>query len=145
MRTFQHSLGIFLLAATSVGCGSGDKAVPVSGVVTLDGKPAAGAPVMFTPTSPGQPAIGVADDSGKFSLSTPSGTQKIPIGSYRVSVRHVKVSGIVSKDGLSGEVQPGGLKEEWITPKRYGDPKTSGIEIEVKPGMGPVKLELVTE
>ena len=33
---------------------------------------------------------------------------------------------------------------EYETPVKYASPKTSGLEVDVQPGMDPVKLELVS-
>src|SRR5436190_481823 len=61
-----------VLAAT--GCGGGKIApVPVSGVVTLDGKPVEGATVYFYAVGDdkdGRPAFGTTDKVGAFRLST---------------------------------------------------------------------------
>lgn len=91
----------------AVGCSSGVPAppnlaptVPVSGTVTLDGKPLAGANITFVPeTQAGfKGAIGRTDDSGKYELNTDVGGGKsskgaIP-GKYRITV-----SRLVKPDG----------------------------------------------
>lgn len=58
-----------------LGCGSSGKLAPVSGVVTLNGKPLANALVSFQPiasqgTSPGVGSYGTTDSAGKYSLRT---------------------------------------------------------------------------
>jgi hypothetical protein len=58
-----------------LGCGSSGKLAPVSGVVTLNGKPLANALVSFQPiagqgTSPGVGSYGTTDAAGKYSLRT---------------------------------------------------------------------------
>jgi hypothetical protein len=56
-----------------VGCGSGGNVAPVSGVVTLNGKPTAGIAVSFQPVAkdgnmaPGPSAFGVTGPDGRFS------------------------------------------------------------------------------
>jgi len=58
------------------GCGSSGKVAPVSGTVTLDGKPLANARVVFQPIgSPGKPNAGMGstgdtDANGKYTLKT---------------------------------------------------------------------------
>jgi prepilin-type N-terminal cleavage/methylation domain-containing protein len=55
----------------------------------------------------------------------------------------IAITGIQEdKDGLSGAVAPGGIKEEWIVPKKHADPKTCGLTVTVERGMAPVKLDL---
>jgi hypothetical protein len=62
-------------------------AVPVTGTVTLDGQPVAGANVSFSPTSGGgKAAVGTTDASGKFTLTTmKSGDGAVP-GAYLVTI-----------------------------------------------------------
>lgn len=129
------------------GCGSGGPTpVPVTGTVTLDGKPVEGATVTFSPQFDGQPAMGTTDKEGKFSLSTrPLGEGALP-GKHLVSVRKVEMSGVqADQDGLSGPPAPGGVKEIWHIPKKYADAKGWGKTVEVKAGMEPVVLELVSQ
>jgi hypothetical protein len=70
------ALGLAVVGAL-LGCGSeGAEYAPVSGVVTLDGKPFPGAAVMFSPTGGakdgkrGLASYGVADAAGRFELMT---------------------------------------------------------------------------
>lgn len=73
---------VFVLAVISLaGCGSGGfKLVPVSGTVTLDGQPLAGASVSFQPTgsgaTPGPGSTAVTDASGKYVLKTAETVQR---------------------------------------------------------------------
>lgn len=90
------------LAACSVvlaaGCG-GDQleTVPVSGVVTCQGKPVPSARVMFSPqaiegreaSDLGKPGIGTTDDQGRFTLSTYSDGDGVVVGRHAVSVNLV--------------------------------------------------------
>ncbi|NOX54416.1 MAG: carboxypeptidase regulatory-like domain-containing protein [Planctomycetes bacterium] len=74
-----------------VGCSGGPdrpKTYPVTGTVTLDGKPVEGATVVFVPKEEGKgrAATGVTDSDGKYSLGTfASGDGVIP-GEYLVKV-----------------------------------------------------------
>ena len=132
---------ICLLAA---GCGPGRPAtVPVKGTVTLDGKPVAGAQVMLMPQQGGRPAQGLTDGSGRFALETfAPGDGALP-GLHAVTVTCRRVSGVAADaDGLEGEVGPGGPKVEWIVPRKYADPKTSGLSSQVARGMAPLELRL---
>lgn len=72
--------------------------IPVSGTVTLDGKPVEGAVVLFIPTgSTNFSALGATDAEGKYKLQTRTGQQLrdgVPAGEYRVAVsRMVKPDG----------------------------------------------------
>ncbi len=85
--------GVALAVASFVGCGSGDetesiKLVPVTGVVSLNGKPVEGASVTFTPNAGSKPNTPGSDMSG------PEGTYKLMYrgrsgvtpGKYKVTV-----------------------------------------------------------
>jgi hypothetical protein len=128
------------------GCGAeGPVLVPVEGTVTLDGQPVKGASVTFMPQFAGQPAMGRTDAAGAFTLRThPHGPGAMP-GTHHVSVRKMEVTGIeADADGLSGEIAPEGVQETWHTPQKYADAEESGLIVEVRAGMDPVKLELQT-
>ncbi len=126
------------------GCGpSRPTTIPVSGAVTLDGKPAAGAQVMLVPEDGGRPAEGTTDDSGRFTLGTfEAGDGALP-GRHAVTVVARRISGVnADADGLEGDVAPGGVKVQWLVPERYSNPKTSGLTAEVAKGMEPLALQL---
>jgi len=82
-------LGCVLVAC--LGCGSG-KFVPVSGRVTLNGEPLAGATVSFEPlTEPGAAppptgSLGKTDEKGEFALQTTSGENGAVVGKHRVRI-----------------------------------------------------------
>lgn len=85
-----------LLGVTLVqfGCGSKDGAVPVSGVVLLEGQPLADANVVLHPvTAAGAgPFMATTDAAGKFALGPsagPAGGGAVP-GEYRLSVSTLK-------------------------------------------------------
>ncbi|HID21451.1 MAG TPA: carboxypeptidase regulatory-like domain-containing protein [Planctomycetaceae bacterium] len=73
------------------GCSRGPerpKTYPVTGTVTLDGKPVEGATVVFVPKEEGtgRAATGVTDSNGKYSLGTfASGDGVIP-GEYLIKI-----------------------------------------------------------
>lgn len=80
-----------VLAVSAVGCGN-TRYVPVSGVVTLDGKPYRNAVVMFQPIAskeypnPGHGSIGTTDENGRFTLKTHEGQAGAVIGKHRVRI-----------------------------------------------------------
>lgn len=79
---------LFVITLTLLGCGkAGPSLVPVTGSVTVDGKPANGATVIFHPTDKEQKLIPAAstDDGGKFKLAT-STKVGAPVGSYDITV-----------------------------------------------------------
>ncbi len=104
---------------------------PVSGTVTLDGKPLATGSVQFIPVgvSAGEalPATGMIDKTGNYELST-AGVSGAVVGRHQVRV--------VSLD----EGVPGA---PWLIPIRYNRPEESGLSAEViagKPNIIDLKL-----
>jgi hypothetical protein len=79
---------LLVIGTTFVGCGKGGPSlVPVTGSVTVDGKPANGATVIFHPTDKEMKLIPAAttDEGGKFKLAT-SAREGAPVGSYDITV-----------------------------------------------------------
>jgi hypothetical protein len=70
----RTALAIGTLLIAVAGCGPGGKVAPVSGVVTLNGKPAEDVAVTFQPippdgnNAPGPSAFGVTGPDGRYSL-----------------------------------------------------------------------------
>lgn len=140
-------LPALLLVVTALGCGPRKPSVvSVTGVVTLDGKPVEKAAVTLVPSeaqAAGLPASGITDQQGRFTLSTDKiGPGAMP-GEYRATVIKKETTGFVAdKNGLSGGIAPGGIKEKWIIPQKYANPNTSGLAVSVKAGMTPFDLDL---
>ena len=100
----------------------------VSGIVTLDGQPVAGARITFLPAKGGRPASGVTDGTGEYRLTTFEKDDGAAPGRYAVTVVLKKTTGPA--------------RETWIVPKRYADPKTTGLQIEVAPGINRIDFDL---
>ena len=134
-----------LLSLLLTGCGSGDGPVPVTGKVTLDGKPVSDASVTFTPASQeGRVAVGATDDSGMYSLNLLTGEVKdgaMP-GAYKVSISKGELVGGKPVDdsrgdsfsslGMSSGSSP---RAKLLIPVRYSSVRTSGLSFEVKRGV----------
>jgi hypothetical protein len=76
-----------LLAAALAGCGGSDKPVPVTGKVTVNGAPVAGAGVTFHPQDgKGRPATGETDQNGTYHLTTINPSDGALPGEYRVTL-----------------------------------------------------------
>jgi len=87
-----------------VGC-SGDSMAPVSGVVTLDGKPVAGLEVNFEPTGDTKDrttATGYTKADGSYALVYPGYKKGAPLGDYIVRI----VGGEALDDGTVTRVPP---------------------------------------
>lgn len=91
LRCFMYS-NCLLVVGVLVGCGSGVKTEvvpplhPVTGTITLDGKPVEKVAVTFVPAenNTGNGASGSTDAEGKFTLTYRSGDPGIPAGDYVV-------------------------------------------------------------
>ena len=70
-RLIVHCSALFMFGSlcSVVGCGqSGPELAPVSGVVTLDGKPLAGKTVGFTPDDGRRSSVGFTDEDGRYEM-----------------------------------------------------------------------------
>jgi hypothetical protein len=146
-RPLVHYLLAVLLVVVLGGCGkNGPNTAPVTGTVKLDGKPVAGAAVLFSPKAGGRPASGVTDETGSFALTTLEPRDGALLGEHTVVVTLVKSKGPSKGDpssqGLSGAMDASPAAVQWIVPAKYANPQTSGLTANVQPGMEPVVLEL---
>lgn len=125
MRAALAGLSIVLVGIAVVGCNSSGLAlVPVSGVVTLNGKPLAGARVMFEPqegkVAPASSAI--TDASGRFRLAVAvSGQSGAMVGKHRVKITAAQSEQASSDDTLKKVVEP--------LPARYNSQSTLSFDV----------------
>lgn len=122
--------------------GSDDGPFPVSGVITLDGAPYAGATVAFNATDKkGRPASGVADADGKFRLTTSQEGDGAMRGKYKVTVSFKK-----QEEKLDVKKMAAGVKNvsKEPHPARYNSIQSTPFEVEV-PTSSPVELKLVKD
>ena len=140
MRFF---LGFLLLTGMSIviGCGSQagiDGTTPVTGTVTHQGKPVAGATVVFAPEGSGRSASGMTDASGRFQLTTLAAGDGAMPGKYQVSISKTEVTGDLSREEAEayfqehGEAPTAASKE--LLPEKYKSPTTSELTAEVTDG-----------
>jgi hypothetical protein len=113
------ALGVVVLALS--GCGGVGTLYPVSGKVTLDGKPLPDGQVSFVPDkekgnkAPATPFGKIKD--GSYSLET-KGQPGAPAGAYKIMV--------ITR-------YPGSPEKNPELPKRYADAGNSGLAVEVSP------------
>lgn len=153
------ALMLAALFLTIAGCGGADRPelVPVSGVVLdKDGKPVAGAEVVFhNPQAPRQ-AAGTTDNEGKFRLTSFEEGDGAIIGEHKVSVSKVKSdASLESADaadpsaayGEGMDAAAAGDMDSIQTselPAKYADPETSGLSFPVtKEGPNEFEIKLV--
>jgi len=93
MRYLRMSLLVAAMLAAAIGCSGprdGFDYQPVSGKVTLDGQPLAGATVAFIPQSntleSGRPSTGMTNEAGAFTLKSMGGQTGAVVGDHVVSI-----------------------------------------------------------
>jgi hypothetical protein len=97
---------LMVVAVLVLVAGCGQRPVPVTGVVKLDGKPVAGAAVTFLSSDGKHTATGTTDDGGNFTLSCTEGEGAFP-AEYKVTVsKYPKVAGGVPGVEGSGKMDP---------------------------------------
>ena len=108
---------LLVLAALAAGCGRGrPPVVPVSGTVTVDGKPLAGGAITVAPEK-GRAAGGRIGPAGRFELSSWQPGDGVAPGTHRVEVIAAKT--------LSGN------RRQWLVPKKVRNLATSPLRLEV--------------
>lgn len=143
-----------LLGLSLGGCSRGDRPrlAEASGKVTMDGVAVASASISFQPVNGGRVSTGVTDEEGVYRMSTYEANDGAPVGEHYVSVMKVGGDGAftpaqedaIKKDELalseisddaSAESGPAPEPEiEYLVPKHYMDPKTSGLKVTVPSG-----------
>ncbi|MFO0950722.1 MAG: carboxypeptidase-like regulatory domain-containing protein [Isosphaeraceae bacterium] len=111
MKTLRLSAAFLAMGLGFVGCAANDEdrvaIVPVSGVVTLDGKPLAGAVVSFLPNAanskPQTDGGDVTGPDGKFEAKYRLRSGLAP-GKYTVTVAEPASTAAAAKQGLPSEV-----------------------------------------
>lgn len=83
-RTACRFASLALSVVFLAGCG-GAQFGSVSGKVTLDGEPLAGATVEFSPEG-GSPAYGVTDEQGRYTLLFSADQKGAAVGQHRVRI-----------------------------------------------------------
>ena len=127
-RCVLASAAIVALLAPVSGCGDGRPArVPVAGQVLIDGQPLPNAMLAFYPES-GRPSHANCDESGKFVLECFGDNDGAQIGKHQVAVTAVE------------QLSPTQMK--WFAPKKYNDPRTSGLEYQIDEPTDDLKIEL---
>ncbi|WP_425618530.1 carboxypeptidase-like regulatory domain-containing protein [Anatilimnocola sp. NA78] len=135
------------LSVGLTGCGGpnlSENLVPVTGTVTMDGKPLAGASVTFVAigTTPGMGGVGTVDESGKFEVSHFRAGKGLDPGEYKV---------VISKRVMSnGSPIPAGtlsiadLSTRDIVPPRYSDYNKTTLALAVSAGGQPLTFALTS-
>ena len=119
-----------------LGCGTdplgGVELGQVTGKVTLDGKPLAGAQVTFKPAQ-GKSSTCLTDTEGNYTLRYITGYDGAIVGSHKVEIRKVE-------SVQTGEGEKAQTNERQVVPKMYNSKTT--LSAEVKPGSNQFDFDL---
>lgn len=128
------------MALVLAGCGG---PVPVEGKVTLDGKPLAGATVVFIPEGGGPESGAMTEEGGEFRLVTTKTEGALP-GVYRVTVSKKEwPPGVTPPDPTKMTFASVKLKKETV-PLKYTVQDKTPLRITV-PGGGTKEVHLNLE
>ncbi|MFC1596434.1 carboxypeptidase regulatory-like domain-containing protein [Planctomycetota bacterium] len=124
-RTWMHVGWLGLVLTASGCCGDGIEYFPVTGQVTLDGKPLPDAVVSFMPDDEGGVAsLGETDAKGVYALRQTADLNGAPVGKYTVRVT-------TYREGKPDADSPfPGVPEK--VPARYNVRTTLSAEVEPK-------------
>lgn len=142
-------LSAVLVAALAIGLGgctekTSANLVPVTGAVTMDGKPLDGATITFIATggTPGLGGTGITDAAGNFEISHFRAGKGLDPGQYKVVV-----SKLVMSDGSPippGTLSIAELSTRELLPARYSDYSGTVLNATVAEGGDPVTLGLAS-
>lgn len=143
-----------LLLGVAAGCGPRIVRYPVTGLVTLDGKPVKQASIAFVPEGQGQPGVATTDDEGRFAVHEVRTRDGMRPGAYQVAVFLAELSprrGVPAPDRpdrageTSEEISENRTKiVRYVVPERYGVAATSGLTVDVAGPMTDLTFALTT-
>jgi hypothetical protein len=145
MPTHNPVVPVFLaLFCLAVGCSKRPnlpQQFPVSGTIMLDGKPLAGAGIMFLPRGEtrGNGAMAMTDPKGKYTLKTDHGGPGAPEGEYAVTI-----SKVVNRDGTPYVPNPNVAEagERETLPGTYSNSMNTVLTATVPKGGNTINFEL---
>lgn len=134
LQNIRLAVGGFAIFSAMAGCSSEYPVAPVSGRITMDGQPLAGANVLFQPYHPtgnaqvqleggrGMGSYAVTDDDGRFALKLLENDRTgAAVGHHRVQIS-------IAIDDPADDAGPGAMANK--VPERYWGPDTE-LTIEV--------------
>jgi hypothetical protein len=120
-------LGVLVCAALLPAAVRAEPPAKVSGTVTLDGKPLAGATVTFEPVEKGgKKATGKTDENGAYVLTTSKAGDGALPGKYKVTVSVIRA-------------------DKELVPARYSDKDKTSLTVEVVPKESQIDLNLASK
>lgn len=138
IRSCCYSIVLMVL---TTGCGDSVSPladlVKVTGTISCKGEPLESGTVSFVPANP---AIGkqatASVTNGLFEMATTASSPGVVAGKYRVSVSFADATGVPSDPSNPRPVVKSPV------PAKYSNPATSGLEVDVQPGLAPLDWNL---
>jgi hypothetical protein len=156
-RPGKLSVSVFVtVGIVLTGCSNSSRPATyrVTGTVTMQGKPVAGAVITFVPTSnEGEAASAISDSDGKYALTTWRAGDGARPGEYRVKVskqeqtavdpsKMVKNLSIEEEQKIYVENKKPPPPAKSLVPSKYQDESTSGLSHTVPQGSTTFDIEL---
>ena len=158
MKQVSAASALAVLVIVAAGCYSGTRRPPtykVAGTVTMKGQPLEGATVVFVPAEGAthEPATGITDAAGAFTLSTFLSGDGAMAGDYRIKVSKFDIK----KPTKEEQARYISIEEEQkiqfpdekptppaknILPPKYADEGKSGFTFTVNKGQNTIDLKL---
>ena len=136
-------VGVMLAGAG--GCRQeGPDVVPVSGVLTRQGKPVPNMQVWFQPVE-GRPSWGASDDAGRFTLNYARGQDGAKVGKHRVFVKYdprpldAAEEFAIQSGKRRPPAQPQDLK---VVLEKYGPQGSAPLEVTVAEAVEDLEIKL---
>lgn len=133
------------LLAGLIGCRrEGPEVVPVSGVLTRQGKPVPNMQVWFQPAE-GRPSWGATDEAGRFTLNYARGQDGARVGKHKVFIKYDPRPLDAAEEFAikSGKRRPPSQpKDLQALLEKYGPAGASPLEVTVAEPVGDLKIEL---
>jgi hypothetical protein len=131
LRGWILCIAALLCFCFACGCGDGrPKRAPISGRVTIDGKPLSSGSIVVHPAGTRLATSPIGPD-GRFTLSMFENEDGCILGKHPLAVVGTKMLDLTTT--------------EWLVPKKYADSATSGLEIDVTGPRDDVEIKLTWE
>jgi hypothetical protein len=132
--TRRISVLMTVLAALLGGCSpGGPTVVPVSGVLTRNGKPVPNLEVYFMPTH-GRNSVGMADENGRFTLGYTPDQDGALVGTHTVFVVFNPPQTTSERLAAPAEMRP--------ILEKYGTMDTSPLRVEITKAVSDLEIKL---
>jgi len=115
----------------AAGCSRGPELAPVTGTVTLNGKPLPNVQVEFWPETSAPRSTGMTDDQGRFTLVTDTGAAGAVVGPHKVVLHDLAIYGEM---GFRPREDTNIKEKPARFPFRYTDARKSPLHYTVESG-----------